>query len=162
MRQGVCRLARSSWSRRRNSIGSKGLLSLALLILAGCSTVETRIKENPAAYSSLAPADQQLVGTGRIREGLPRSAIYIAWGRPDQVRRGSRKGDPFEAWVYTTIRQVYVGGWYPRFYRYGWYPYYGYWPFFHDPFIDDWVPIEVPYKSVFFERGRCTGWEYIE
>jgi hypothetical protein len=26
---------------------------------------------------------------------------------------------------------------------------------------DDFISIEVPYKTAFFEGNRCTGWEYI-
>ena len=44
---------------------------IGCLALAACSTVDSRIKEKPAVYSSLSPRDQALVKSGMIREGLP-------------------------------------------------------------------------------------------
>ena len=64
---------------------------LGCLFLAACSTVDSRIQEKVAVYSSLSPRDQALVKSGTIREGLPKGAVYIAWGAPAQVRSGSRK-----------------------------------------------------------------------
>ena len=137
------------------------------LFLAACSTIDSRIQEKPAVFSSLSPQDQALVKSGMIREGLPQQAIYIAWGAPAQLRYGSRNGHPYEAWVYTTLKTIFVGDYfYPTFYRFGFYNYSGYW---HYPFWglypydypENFISIEVPYKTAFFEGSRCTGWEYI-
>jgi len=46
-----------------------------LLIAAGCSTVESRIQANPAAYASLSPADQALVRQRNLRAGMPMAAV---------------------------------------------------------------------------------------
>jgi hypothetical protein len=151
-------------------MGRTLFLAIAVLLfefLAGCSTVESRIKGNPQTFASLSPADQALVRRGSISEGLSKAAVYLAWGRPDRLRYGSRAGVPFEAWIYTTIRSEIVPGYYPSFYGYGLSrPFYGrrgwgygYYPF-NSYFDDDLVDYEVPYKTAFFERDRCTGWEY--
>jgi hypothetical protein len=146
---------------------AQGLLAGSLFALAACSTVDSRIQENPGAYASLSPADKQLVRSGQVREGLPQAAVYIAWGRPDRIRHGVRQGVPFEAWVYTQIQSIYAPSYYPQFYRFGLYRYSGYWggfPYygpFYDPFLTNFIDIEVPYKTAFFEGNRCTGWEYI-
>ncbi|MBV9488773.1 MAG: hypothetical protein JO069_03485 [Verrucomicrobia bacterium] len=140
---------------------------LGALWLAGCSTIDSRIQKDPAAFGALSPSDQALVRSGRIREGFPQPAVYLAWGRPDQVRQGARQGHPYEAWVYLQARTVYSGFYGPRFTRFGLYRYWGYWPGysfygpFADPFYDDFVTVYVPYRSAFFENGRCTGWEYV-
>ena len=70
-----------------------GKIGLALwcigcLFLAACSTVDSRIHEKPADYSSLSPRDQALVKSEMIREGLPKGAVYIARGctRPNSFR----------------------------------------------------------------------------
>jgi hypothetical protein len=139
------------------------------VLFSACSTVDSRIEENPQVYASLSTNTQSLVRQGMIREGMPKSAIYLAWGRADRVRFGSRAGHPFEAWVYTTTQSQIVTSYYPTFYRFGYYRYGGYWPYHHfwggrypfDPFVDDVVTYEVPYKVAFFEGDRCTGWEYI-
>jgi len=147
-----------------------GIAVLLFGFLAGCSTVDSRIRGNPQTFASLSPGDQALVHQGGIREGMTRAAVYMAWGKPDRVRYGSRAGVPFEAWIYTTTRSEIVPGDYPPFsgygyYRYGWSRpfygrggFYGYYPF--NPYISDIVDYEVPYKSAFFERDRCTAWEY--
>ena len=149
-----------------------GKIGLALgcigcLFLAACSTVDSRIREKPAVYASLSPREQAMVKSGMIQEGLPRGAVYIAWGAPAQIRSGSRNGHPYEAWAYTTLKAVFdMPYFYPTFYRFGPYRYYGYWghPFWGPypyGYPDDVISIEVPYKTAFFEGDRCTGWEYI-
>jgi len=144
--------------------------ALILLFLAGCSTVEDRIKEKPYAYAQLSPADQSLVRSGQVRNGFTRDQVYLAWGSPDRVRSGFRNGHAYEAWVYTTYRTVYSGYYYPAYAHFGFYHYYHYWPGFryrygfYDPFYgpyDDFTTIEVPYKTAFFEGNRLTGWEYL-
>jgi hypothetical protein len=140
--------------------------ALIPLLLAGCSTVEDRIKEKPAAYTQLSASDQVLVHSGQIRAGFTRDQVYLAWGSADRVVDGFRFGHPFEAWVYTTYRTVYAGYYYPIYARFGYYHYYRYWPGFHyrfgfyDPYYDL-DTIEVPYKTAFFEGNRLTGWEYL-
>ena len=147
-----------------------GIAVLLFGFLTGCSTVDSRIQGNPQTYASLSPADQVLVKRGGIREGISRAAVYLAWGRPDRLRYGSRSGVPFEAWIYATTRSEFAPGYYPAFYgfgygRFGWSRrfygpagFYGY-PF--NPYIDsDLVDYEVPYKTAFFERDHCAGWEY--
>ena len=73
-----------------------GIAALLFGLLAGCSTVDSRIKGDPTTYAALSPADQ-------------------------------------------------IG-------FYGIYPY--------DPYPDV-ISYEVPYKTVFFENGRCAAWEII-
>jgi len=79
-----------------------GLVALLASFVAGCSTVESRIKSNPQIYASFSPADQALVRQGQIREGMPKAAVFLAWGKADRIQSGVRLGHPFEAWVYTT------------------------------------------------------------
>jgi len=67
-----------------------GLAALIASFLAGCSTVESRIKSNPQIYDSFSPADQALVRQRQIREGMPKpldsspGAIPIGFG-PEYV-----------------------------------------------------------------------------
>ena len=146
-----------------------GLLAMVgAWLLTSCSTVCSRIQGNPAAFSALSRADQALIQSGRIREGFSRSAVYLAWGKADQIRRGFRQGRPYEAWLYLRPRSVYAGYYGPWFSRFGPYRHLGYWPGypydgpFADAFYDEFITVEVPYRAAFFENGRCTGWEIIQ
>jgi hypothetical protein len=91
---------------------SFGLAALIASFLAGCSTVESRIESNPQIYASFSPEDQALVRQGRIREGMPKAAVFLAWGNPDRIRSGVRLGHSFEAWVYTTTRSTVLPDYY--------------------------------------------------
>jgi hypothetical protein len=148
-----------------------GIAALLSAFLAGCSTVDSRIHGNPQTFAALSPADQALVRRGDISEGMSKAAVYLAWGKPDRLRYGSRAGVPFEAWIYTTTQSEIGLGYSPGFYgygygRYGWSRrfygsrgFYGYSRF--NPYLDDDIfDYEVPYRTAFFERERCTGWEY--
>ena len=146
-------------------------LALAL-VLAGCSTPESRIKSNPQAYASLSPADQELVREGKIRVGLSRAAVFLAWGKPDRVRYGVRQGHPFEVWIYTTSRSAVLPSYYyPGLYGFGYFRG-GTWVHHHhfysiglysypfDPYPEI-ISYEVPYKMVYFEGDQCTGFQYL-
>ena len=104
---------------------------------------------------------------------MPKGAVFLAWGNPDRIRSGVRLGHPFEVWVYTTTRATVLPDYYyypsfygfgysrggvwrhhHRFYSFGLYSY----PFDPYPYI---VSYEAPYKIVYFEGARCTGWEYL-
>jgi len=73
---------------------------VSALILAGCSTTETRISGHPEIYQSLSARDQALVSQGQIRDGMSRNAVYLAWGSPDRKIVGNMRGRPTETWVY--------------------------------------------------------------
>jgi hypothetical protein len=145
-----------------------GLILFLALLMAGCSTVESRIRDNPQVFESLSPSDQALVRRGQIRVGLPKSAVLLALGKPDHMRNGVRMGRSFEAWIYTTTQTEFVPGYYPGLYQFGYYRYHRYFPYhrfggfygdFYGPFLDDTISYEVPLRTVFFENGVCTGWD---
>ncbi len=140
--------------------------AITTLGLSACSTTETRAQENPAIIARLAPVDRNLVLAGRVREGLSKEAVFIAWGRPDRVYRGSRNGKVFEAWVFTT-REVRYGAGFGAFGPY--YPsrvvvgrrgryYLADYGSFYDPFYArPTYSVEVPVRRVHFENGRVIA-----
>ena len=97
-----------------NMVGKIGFVlgCLGCLFLAARSTLDSRIQEKGPVFSSLSPRDQALAKSGTIREGPPKDAVYSAWGAPAQIRAGSRNGHPYEAWVYTTLKTVFVSDFY--------------------------------------------------
>ncbi len=147
-----------------------GLLVLALgaLGLSSCSTTESRAQSNPQILTRLSEGDRALVLSGRVREGLTREAVFIAWGRPDRVFAGSRGGKQYEAWIFTSSEVRYAGGFdfFPRPYytsrvvfspRHGRYFVGGYGdPFFYQPYPATYT-VQVPFRKVQFENGRVVS-----
>jgi len=129
------------------------LLFLLVLLAAGCSTVSSRIKERPEVFGRLSPADQQLVTNGEVREGMTRDAVYLAWGRPDDLVRGSEDGSAYEEWVYTANSTELVSSYYPVYAHYG--RRCSGWDY---PFMPMVVSRPYPYKSVRFVQGKAIAW----
>ena len=148
------------------------------LLVSGCSTVESRIAEHPDLYHSLSARQQQLVANGQITPGMPRDAVYLAWGTPDQRVEGAMRGQMTETWIYvhyTSYPYGYGYGYgYP--YRYGWGGGFGgvivrrhhhgrSFAFFGDPFYDpfyySYIPpsIPYPYRTVTFANGRVVSFQ---
>lgn len=126
-------------------------LALGLLALTGCgSTVESRISKYPEVYASLPPAQQQLVRSGQVREGMDRGAVYLAWGAAHEVLMGQKDGRDLEVWQYYTQRSTVVD--YapsPLWYYPGGY--------YHNP-----GPLilteDVPGRRAVFANGRLREW----
>jgi hypothetical protein len=148
-------------SMKRQSLS--GALTFAIaagaLLLTSCSTIESRISENPEIYRNLSSRDQALVNQGEIRYGMSRNAVWLAWGSPDFKVIGNMRGHSTETWIYV------------HYATYPYYPYYGpYGPgfgFFGDPFYDPFyyslIPpsIPYPYKTVTFSNGRVVSFQYL-
>jgi hypothetical protein len=138
------------------------LVALLALVLAACapSTPEARIQADPNAYQALSSKQQNLVRQGRIEEGMPPSAVYLAWGRPSRDYMGEEGGTSTRVWDYAGAQPVYSTNYfgsygYGRYGRYGRSRYYGY----------DISPqvTYVPYRkaTVWFRNDRVTKWERI-
>lgn len=160
-------------------------LAASAMILAGCSTTESRISEHPEIYQSLSPNDQALVSRGEIRSGMSQNAVWIAWGSPDQKLMGNMRGKTTETWIYlagTTMPYAYPYGPYLHGYGGGYGYGYGYvgvaaghyhhhggrgFLFYGDPFFDPFfysmIPPTVyyPYKTVTFSHGRVMSFQFL-
>src|ERR1700744_5654618 len=77
------------------------LIAAGALVFSACSTVETRIDKNKAAFEQLPPKERDLVNQGKISLGMSEMAVYIAWGQPQQKATGVVHNTPTESWVYT-------------------------------------------------------------
>lgn len=106
------------------------LAALAALVLAGCSTVASRIRQDPAAFANLTPARQDLIRHGRIAIGFTKEMVELALGDPDHITTRTTAKGVTEIWRYTTYEtpdgMPLYSGWYQR--RYCWgdplFPYY--------------------------------------
>jgi outer membrane protein assembly factor BamE (lipoprotein component of BamABCDE complex) len=159
-------------------------LAACAIVLAGCSTTETRINEHPEIFGALSPSDQSLVSRGQIRGGMSQDAVWLAWGSPDQKVAGFMRGHNTETWVYTTTTSYPYGGY---GYGPGWGPWGPYGPYgwggigfagsfrshhgrrfvffgdpFYDPFYYSYIPtVTYPYKTVTFSGGRVVSFQYL-
>jgi outer membrane murein-binding lipoprotein Lpp len=104
---------------------------LGALLLAGCSTVESRIKDNPDAFARLTAEQQALVKAGQIALGFRSEAVKLALGDPDRVATRTDADGVATIWRYVTYeaegRLLYSGYYHSG--RRGWgfwggYPYY--------------------------------------
>ncbi len=134
-------------------LGCAALVATATLLLSACSTIKTRIADNPPAFYTLPPQDQALILRGGIREGMTRDAVYIAWGDPDVVREFVVGGKHSETWVY------YGTDMYPAA-SYGYFPYRGARCRYYEPVYG---PVYATYryylKSASFVKDRAVAWD---
>ncbi len=166
-----------SMKRQISSPALLACIAIFALTFSGCSTISSRIENNPTAFSQLSPSDQQLVRQGQIRTNMSQEAVYLAWGQPQQKAMGVVRGVSTETWVYTVTTAAYG----PGFYGYG--PYYGPGYFgrvgfygyrghhrFYGAFIDPlWDPyyypfpatVSYPVKTVSFQNGRVVAYQFL-
>lgn len=136
-------------------------LLFMLAFLCGCaSTIEDRKKERLSTYTQLPPETQTLVDTGQIKVGMPKDAVYIAWGKPEQVIQSESEQGRSETWVYygSTLRPY-------HYYNYGHYGWGG--PFYHRyyyslPYLEtDWYPQYFVSGEVTFQDDRVAHWRHL-
>jgi outer membrane protein assembly factor BamE (lipoprotein component of BamABCDE complex) len=72
-------------------------LIVLFFLLSGCSTPESRAKDNPAGFKKLSAKQKAIVLEGQIEKGMSKDAVQIAFGKPNRVR----KSDGAERWIYT-------------------------------------------------------------
>lgn len=85
------------------------LAGVALLLAAGCQTVETRIKDNPQVFAGLDAEAQAKVKQGIIDLGFSEDAVYLALGAPDQKRETRSATGSQTVWIYNTYYERYDG-----------------------------------------------------
>lgn len=84
-------------------------LAASLALLAGCSTLDSRIEENQALFASLDPATQAKLRERTVEVGFTPEMVYIALGRPDtKSEKITAKGSE-QTWIYLTYYQEYAG-----------------------------------------------------
>lgn len=78
------------------------ILLLGVFCFSGCntSTVASRRKERTAAYTALLPEDRALVDQGQIKIGMTEDAVYIAWGKPQEVLQSEDARGRQVVWLY--------------------------------------------------------------
>jgi len=98
--------------------------------ISGCSTPESRIRDNPAIFSRLTPAQQDTIRKGQIAIGFDKEMVELALGEPDHITTRTDATGVSEIWRYTTYESpdgmILYRGWYHRYYYWGdpLFPYY--------------------------------------
>jgi hypothetical protein len=87
--------------------------SVALFLVCGCSSVDTRTEEKSAAFSTLSSPEKDLVASGKIERGMDTNAVYIAWGKPSEVtsQPSATGSGTDQTWFYYEDRPVLSPGW---------------------------------------------------
>ena len=88
------------------------ILPLALALMgASCapSNPAARAQKRPAAFQALPAEHQKMALEGRIKEGMSRDAVWVAWGPASRIYEASAQGTAQEVWHYTGLQQVYSG-----------------------------------------------------
>ncbi len=80
----------------------------AMLLLTGCSTPGRRAEQRPAAFAKLSASDQKLVLHGRVRTGMSKDAVYIAWGAPNRRVENGKAKEAIDHWIYERQISVYA------------------------------------------------------
>lgn len=78
------------------------LACACVLVLAGCSTPQTRIRANPEIFSRLTPEQQAMVRAGHIGLGFDFDAVKLALGDPDRITVRTDADGETVIWHYLT------------------------------------------------------------
>ena len=87
------------------------VLSLGLLLNAGCAVSQSaRIQEKSVVFRSLTPGQQQQVLAGRVNVGFTSDMVYLALGKPAEVKAAGNSAAQGEEWVYRRVYSRFVPG----------------------------------------------------
>ena len=93
------------------------ILASSLGFLAGCQTVESRIKEKPEVFASVDKATQDKIKQGIIELGFTEDLVYVALGQPDQKRETVNATGRTLTWIYNTYYDRYDGTGFAGYHR---------------------------------------------
>jgi hypothetical protein len=73
---------------------------LAFVVLAGCSTPDSRIKSNQAAFNALPAETQANIRAGKVEVGYTQPMVVMALGEPDRRYTRTTQAGQTEVWAY--------------------------------------------------------------
>lgn len=133
---------------------------VTFLMVAGCSTVVSRIDQNPDLFQSLDRQTQATLLNGEAEIGYTMDMAYIAHGAPDEVWHQQTENGNSVTWLYQypdllNEHETFAYG-YPLFnHRLG-----GHHHLLHHPY--DRAHVVRDYRRIEFVDGRITSIEEIE
>jgi hypothetical protein len=76
------------------------IVAMAVLLMAGCASVDSRVKDHESAFSSW-PADvQQKVRAGKVDMGFTHEMVEVALGKPDRVATRTTDHGQADVWIF--------------------------------------------------------------
>jgi hypothetical protein len=85
------------------------ILCVFLALAAGCSSVDSRIRQNEAGFRALDPETQQKLRNGKVEVGYTPDMVFIALGKPSGRSERSTKDGLTMIWTYTSSHTEYAG-----------------------------------------------------
>ena len=85
------------------------MLAASLGFLAGCQSVDDRIKQKPEAFAAADKATQDKIKQGIIDLGYTTDLVFLALGEPDQKRESISATGKTVTWIYNTYYTRYEG-----------------------------------------------------
>lgn len=76
------------------------LLTLLSLLFAGCSTPDSRVKKNEAAFNTWPAAVQENVRAGKVDVGYTQEMVRVALGDPDRRSSRTTANGTADVWIY--------------------------------------------------------------
>ena len=134
------------------------LLATAIVGLAGCQSVESRIKEKPEAFAGVDKVTQDKIKQGIIDLGFSEDLVYLALGKPDQKRESVTTTGQTVTWVYNTYYERYDGTHHAGYHRQVYFdPYLRTYRVHYRPvFADTYVSEKEERIRVVFKDGKAT------
>ena len=71
-----------------------------VLALSGCDTPASRARVHHGTFEALSHSDRRLVLAGKVRPGMSKAVVYIAWGEPDAKQHADGGKEASETWTY--------------------------------------------------------------
>lgn len=90
---------------------------LALLVLSGCDTFESRAKNKPEVLAALTPEAREKLRRGIIEIGNTSDMVYVALGAPDDEYETTSARGKEKTWIFNSYHQDYAGNVQTGYYR---------------------------------------------
>ena len=137
------------------------MLAATLGFLAGCQTVDDRIKEKPEVFARLDAATKDKIKQGIIDLGYTEDMVYLALGKPDQRRESLTAAGKSTTWIYNTYYERYDGTAFAGYYRSLYYDPYlrSYRVYYRPMFADTYAQEKEERIRVTFTNGKVTSLE---
>ena len=86
------------------------LVGLLTAFSTGCSTTDSRVKDNQAAFDALPAETQQKIRSGKIDIGYTPQMVTMALGKPERVYTRTTEKGTSEIWAYRDTKPSFSFG----------------------------------------------------